>query len=185
MSRPRTKFAPYIEALKAISTRTGSPLPSLVLSFAILHEFTAIAPLAGFFLGARTLGVGDRIVQQVAQPLSDPDSVYGNLAREKCRQWVDEGGKWAQRVGTRYGVFGFEKQSKNDRTRAGQEDAVIVDGALSSRLAGDAANAILAYGLTKALLPVRIGLSLYFAPAFSRGVVEPLRLTLLRVFRRS
>ncbi|KAK7691332.1 hypothetical protein QCA50_004726 [Cerrena zonata] len=184
MSRQRTRFAPYIEALKAVSTRTATPLPSLILSFAILHEVTAIAPVAGFFFGARALGVGDRIVEEVARPPSESGSVYRNWVRDKGREWVDEGGKWAQRVGTRYGVFGFEKHSREERTKAGQEDRVIVDGGLSSKLAGDAANAILAYGLTKALLPVRIGLSLYFAPAFSRGAVEPLRQILLRVFRR-
>lgn len=149
MSRQSTRFAPYIEALRTISTRTGSPLPSLILSFAILHEITAVAPVASFFFGARALGVGDRIVEEVARPPSNSGTVYGNWAREKGREWVDEGGKWAQRVGTRYGVFGFEKQSKEERTKAGQEDVVIVDGGLSSRLAGDAANAILAYGLTK------------------------------------
>ncbi|KAI0079809.1 hypothetical protein K474DRAFT_1658621 [Panus rudis PR-1116 ss-1] len=184
MPRPSSKFAPYVNALKVVSARTGSPLSSLIFSFGVLHELTAIVPLAGLFLGARALGVGDRIVESIARP---PDQVngtlYGNWAREKCREWVNEGGKWVQRVGTRYGIFGFEKRGE-DRTKAGQEEAVIVDGVLSARLAGDAANAILAYGLTKALLPVRIGLSLYLAPGFSRRVIEPLRLTVWKAFRR-
>ena len=149
MSRPTTKFAPYVEALKKVSARTKTPLPSLILSFAVLHEITAVAPVVGFFFGARALGVGDKIIEEVARPPSESGTEYGNWAREKGREWVDEGGKWVQRVGTRYGVFGFAKQGKEEITRAGKEDVVIVDGGLSSKLAGDAANAILAYGITK------------------------------------
>lgn len=66
-----------------------------------------------------------------------------------------EGEAWAERVGRRYGVFGFEK-----RVRGGgrDEEAAVSDntttserqgGAVSPKLAGDVANAIVAYGLTK------------------------------------
>lgn len=136
---PPSRFAPYRQALQAISQRTGTALPSLVVSFAVLHELTAMVPLVGFFFGARALGVGERVVQAVAS-----DDTPGGWAKEKCREWVDEGGLWAQRVGRRYGVFGYEKRVRGDDGQAQEPSSD-----LSARLAGDAANAILAYGLTK------------------------------------
>ena len=39
-------------------------------------------------------------------------------------------------------------------------------------------------GHNKALIPVRIGLSMYLAPAFSRGFVEPVRSRILGIWRR-
>ncbi|KAG2054085.1 hypothetical protein BDR06DRAFT_955671 [Suillus hirtellus] len=84
----------------------------------------------------------------------------------------DEDERWAGRIGRRYGIFGFEKNKVVDQTQTSE---------LSGKLAGDVANAVLAYGTVKALLPVRIGLSLYLSPMFSRTVVEPIRLGGLRL----
>ncbi|KAF8548995.1 hypothetical protein OG21DRAFT_1422053 [Imleria badia] len=162
----------YRDALAAISKRTGSPLPSLIVSFAVLHELTAIVPLVGIFYAARGLHVGERVVNQFTPNAGQP---AGWVACQ-LSQWVDEGEKWAHRVGRRYGVFGFEKGVPTNHG----------DGRhLSGKLAGDVANAVLAYGATKALLPVRIGLSLYLSPAFSRGIVEPIRRTIIRPFKRN
>ena len=128
-----SRFAPYRNALAAISTRTGSPLPSLIVSFAVLHELTAIVPLVGIFYAARGLHVGERVVNQVS---SQPTGwVAGQLS-----QWVDEGEKWAHRVGRRYGVFGFEKGMPADHDDRHH---------LSGQLAGDVANVVLAYAATK------------------------------------
>ncbi|EKM53598.1 uncharacterized protein PHACADRAFT_260033, partial [Phanerochaete carnosa HHB-10118-sp] len=176
-----SRFAVYRQALQAISARTGTALPSLVVSFGIVHEFTALVPTVGFFFGARALGVGERVVQAVA---AETEGEPG-WAKQKARVWLDEGGQWAQRVGRRYGVFGYEKRErgKDGDAAAGVQEPKETE--VATRLAGDAANAILAYGLTKALLPVRIGLSLYLAPAFARRVVDPIRLSIMRPFRRS
>ncbi|KIM82627.1 hypothetical protein PILCRDRAFT_468816 [Piloderma croceum F 1598] len=167
-------FGPYRDALKTVSIRTGTPLPSLAMSFAVLHELTAIVPLVGVFYGARALGVGERIVTAVVE--GDPDSALTSYrwVREKSKTWVDDGEHWAARVGKKYGVFGFEK---------GQSASSNVNG--KHHLVGDVANAVFAYGLTKALLPVRIGISLYLSPAFSRGIVEPIRTNIMRPFRRN
>lgn len=194
-SGKRRRFGPYRDALKAISTRTGTPLPSLVVSFALLHELTAVVPLVGIFYGARALGIGERVVNAVVEGESNsPIKEYGWI-REKCKTWVDEGESWAGRVGRRYGIFGFEKGQSVD----------LDPGDTISRhvLAGDVANAVFAYGATKAshilrnlldlilnlgeqaLLPVRIGVSLYLSPAFSRGIVEPFRTNIIRTFRRN
>ena len=106
----QTKFAPYKQALQSLSVRTGTPLPSLVVSFAVLHELTALLPLAGFFFGARALGLGERVVNAVQiGTISESDS-QDNWVKAKGREWLDEGSVWAQKVGRRYGVFGYEKR---------------------------------------------------------------------------
>ncbi|KAI0937758.1 hypothetical protein AcW1_003833 [Taiwanofungus camphoratus] len=188
-----SRFAPYRQALKAVAERTRTPLPSLVLSFAILHELTAIVPLMGFFFGARALGVGERIVSAFPEtskngemPVEDNilSDAHDGWVVEKSKQWWGEGSKWAERVGQRYGVFGFEKRggpiADMDTSRAN----TFAQASVSGKIAGDAANAIVAYWLTKALVPVRIGISLYLSPAFSRRLVEPIRISVLRALRR-
>ncbi|KAG1758836.1 hypothetical protein EDD22DRAFT_783372 [Suillus occidentalis] len=174
MSNSGRRFAPYRNALTAISGRTGAPLPSLIVSFAILHELTAIVPIVGIFYTARSLGAGERVVNAAAfdRGGSADDQSWVNI---QLRSWVDEGEHWAGRVGRRYGIFGFEKGEVVDQTQTSQ---------LSGKLAGDVANAVLAYGTVKALLPIRIGLSLYLSPMFSRAVVEPIRLGGLRLLGR-
>lgn len=198
-----SRFAPYRQALQAVAARTGAPLPSLVFSFAILHEATAIVPLFVIFLGARELGVGERVVSTVASTASEGED---NLLKQKSRQWVQEGELWAERVGRRYGVFGFEKgkgEVVSESYSLQESNALPARSTLPPKLAGDVANAIVAYGLTKvcilgpwllsyilildpsqALLPVRIGLSLYLTPWFSRRIVEPVRGGVMRMFRR-
>ncbi|KAJ7244131.1 hypothetical protein B0H12DRAFT_810091 [Mycena haematopus] len=155
-------LARYRDALAAVSARTGTPLSSLVVSFGVLHELTAIVPLVGIFYAARTLGVGERVV--AALPTENDSWVA-----QKCSTWVDDGQKWAARVGKRYGVFGFEKG---------------MDNLNSDRIVGDVANAVIAYAATKALLPVRIGAALYLSPAFSRAIIDPTRRGFVRVFRK-
>ncbi|KAJ3784887.1 hypothetical protein GGU10DRAFT_356469 [Lentinula aff. detonsa] len=177
-------FAPYRNALKALSARTGTPLSSLVLSFGILHELTAIVPLVGVFYGARAFGVGESIVATVITEDSSSgpsSSSYVGWARQKCRQWVYEGEGWAERVGRRYGFFGFEKGKKPDISLTTSEETTIY---VPGHLAGDIANAAVAYGVTKAMLPLRIGLSLYLAPTFSRRLIEPLRRGIVGLFRQ-
>jgi hypothetical protein len=120
--------------------RTGTPLSSLAVSFAVLHELTAIVPLVGVFYSARTLGIGERIVTAVIEDDSNSALTKYGWVREKCRTWVDEGENWAGRVGRRYGAFGFEK---------GQGTSGDVDGKHHHVLAGDVANAVFAYALTK------------------------------------
>ncbi|KIJ65938.1 hypothetical protein HYDPIDRAFT_174729 [Hydnomerulius pinastri MD-312] len=174
-ARPPSRFAPYRNALTALSARTGTPLSSLVVSFAVLHELTAIVPLVGIFFAARGLGVGERIVNQFTIDEHAQSNAPAGWMTSRVRQWVDEGEQWAGRVGRRYGIFGFDK---------GQPANQGVSHQLSGKLAGDVANAVLAYGAVKALLPIRIGLSLYLSPAFSRGLVDPIRRKVILPFRK-
>ncbi|KAF7428763.1 hypothetical protein PC9H_007995 [Pleurotus ostreatus] len=191
-----SRFAAYQSALKAISARTGTPLPSLIVSFGILHELTAILPIVGLFHASRSLGLGERMVNAMAsaghddnQP-SQPSKLDGSGERsegvswmvQKGQAWVDEGEKWAARVGRRYGMFGFEKRAKGDMSQTLYEED---SKAMKGHIAGDVANVVVAYAATKALLPLRIGASLYLSPAFSRRAVEPCRQWIIRSFRKS
>lgn len=126
----------YRNALAAISTRTGTPLSSLIVSFAVLHELTAIAPLVGVFYAARSLHVGERVVNQFTPDAGQPTE----WMTDQLSKWVDEGEKWTYRVGHRYGIFGFEKGTPPDHGESRH---------LSGQLAGDVANAVLAYAATK------------------------------------
>lgn len=169
MSTQRGRLAPYKAALEAISSRTRTPLSSLAVSFAILHELTAIAPLVSVFFLARTFGVGEHAVNFVRKEISEGERDNDAWLREKGRKWIDEGEQWTGRVGRRYGIFGYPKTIK------GSESEMNTTEQASNSVVGDVANAVFAYGVTKALLPARIGLSLYLAPVFSRTFVDPFR----------
>ncbi|KAH9485497.1 hypothetical protein JR316_0002405 [Psilocybe cubensis] len=176
-SETKARFAAYKKSLASMSARTGTPLPSLLLSFGILHELTAIVPLVGFFYGARTLGFGERVIAGVTSSQSDSSQL--SWAKQKMNIWVEEGDRWAARIGRRYGVFGYDKHAP------GVVDDIEEMRHSSGHIAGDVANAVFAYGATKALLPLRIGISVYFSPMFSRNIVEPIRKTVIRTFRRN
>ncbi|KAF8161317.1 hypothetical protein B0H34DRAFT_653254 [Crassisporium funariophilum] len=188
-SEPKGRFAAYRKTLAAISARTKTPLPSLILSFGILHELTAVVPLVGVFYGARALGVGERVVSAIIEDEQNSNSQAGgsaleyekdgfSWARRKMKSWVEEGDRWSIRIGRRYGVFGYEKRPP------GTVDDVEEMAGASGHIAGDVANAVFAYGVTKALLPLRIGASVYFSPMFSRTIIEPIRRTIIQPFRR-
>ncbi|KAG6902777.1 hypothetical protein C0995_011925 [Termitomyces sp. Mi166 len=130
-------WSTYKAALDALSARTRTPLPSLVLSFGVLHELTAIVPLVAVFYGSRTLGIGERLVAAIADN-SDTQDTLG--VGKVVRNWVEEGDAWAARIGRRYGVFGYEKQAP------GAAEAPDETSQLTSHLAGDVTNAIVAYG---------------------------------------
>jgi Hypothetical protein FLILHELTA len=138
------RFGTYKTALKAISARTGTPLPSLLFSFGVLHEITALVPLVGVFYGARSLGIGEVVINTIVQDNPALSGVReGDWFRRTLCRWVEEGDKWACRVGQRYGVFGFEKRT-SESVHGAAERLPLPD-----RIVGDVANAIVAYGVTK------------------------------------
>ena len=145
---PKSRFSAYADALKAISKRTGTPLPSLILSFGIVHELTALIPLVGVFYASRALGIGEAVVTNaVTDSSSSRSAVTGGeeswavrWGREKAREWVEEGDKWAERVGRRYNVFGYEKKAADSQNPVPEH---------GHRIVGDVANAVVAYGVTK------------------------------------
>ncbi|KZT03939.1 uncharacterized protein LAESUDRAFT_728640 [Laetiporus sulphureus 93-53] len=191
---PQSRFSPYRQALNTLAERTRTPISSLIVSFAVLHELTAILPFTGFFFLARTFDVGNRLFaafpEQAESVLESPDpasSAEVGWMVARGRESVVEGMRWAEHVGRRYGIFGFESSKNTDgaSVAVNAEDGRDVWGTwVSERAAGDFVNAVIAYGITKMMLPVRIGLSLYLSPAFSRRVVEPTRMTVVQMFRR-
>ena len=153
-SKP-SRFGPYKQALAALSQRTRTPLPSLVLSFGILHELTAIVPVAGFFFAARGFGVGEGIVGALApRPRAEGETGLAAQFREswvgeRFREWMVEGEARAERVGRRYGWFGYEKGSKLPALSLEEQAERHAEAVLTGRIAGDVANAVVAYALTK------------------------------------
>jgi hypothetical protein len=148
----------YRNALQALSTRTGAPLSSLIVSFGILHEVTAVVPLVAVFYGSRSLGIGEGIINAVLPKENDPNPP--SWPAGVVQNWVTEGEAWAARIGRRYGVFGFEKGQSgtvDDKHTPGPSQ-------LSSRLAGDVANAIVAYGVTKVYCRFRDQVLLWLIP---------------------
>ena len=151
-SQYKRRLNVYRQTLTAIAARTGTPLPSLVLSFGILHELTAVVPLVGIFYGSRALGIGERVVSAIAEDKmqNSTDNEIGihgesrlSWSKQKLKSWVEEGDRWAIRVGRRYGIFGYEKRIP------GTVDDIEEMAGVSGHIAGDVANAILAYGATK------------------------------------
>ena len=137
----------YKNALASLAARTGVPLPSLIVSFAIVHEVTAIVPLASIFFGAKYLGVGERLVGFVraethTETAPSDQSSATEWARRKVGTWIDEGEVWAEKVGRRYGVFGYLKTPKGVKFEP-------TEGERGPGVAGDVANAVVAYTATK------------------------------------
>ncbi|KAJ9126348.1 hypothetical protein QFC24_002082 [Naganishia onofrii] len=177
-----SKFAAYTTRLNALSARTGVSLPSLALSFGILHELSAIIPLLVLFFGFQAANVGATIVQWAGQVTEESEHDHGNLNwRVTVRDWLAEGERRVDKVARRYGLFGYEKGQKavlleeGGGVHAEEEAKQLARAAKGSKAAADVTNAVAAYVLVKALLPARIGVSLAFAPAFSRGVIDPTR----------
>lgn len=152
MSGSNGRFARYRQTLAAISARTGTPLPSLILSFGILHELTAVVPVVAIFYGAKTLGIGERVVSSIIEDTQANDfgveattasqsNAQLTWAKQKMKTWVEEGDRWAIRIGRRYGIFGYEKRAP------GTVDDV--EEMAKAHIAGDVANAVFAYGATK------------------------------------
>jgi hypothetical protein len=136
------------------------PLPTLVVSFGVLHELTAILPVVGLFYGLRSVGGGQAVVDRM---IAAERAVAGADART-VEGWLEEGERKAERVGRRYGLFGFPKTAKGgngqgaEGLRATAGDLALptttthATGSLplsGKDLAGDVANAVAAYMLTK------------------------------------
>lgn len=153
-----SKFAAYTTRLNALSARTGVSLPSLALSFGILHELSAIIPLLVLFFGFQAANVGATIVQWAGQVTEESEHDHGNLNwRVTVRDWLAEGERRVDKVARRYGLFGYEKGQKAVLLEEGsggvhaEEEAkqLLARAAKGSKAAADVTNAIAAYVLVK------------------------------------
>lgn len=137
------KLATYTPALARLSARTGVPLPSLLASFLVLHELTALVPLVVLFYLFSALGAGSAFLHwlhSIAKTATGEEVEEGPFASAAhvVRGWYDEGARRVERVGRRYGLFGFEKGSKADG-----------DGTVGREAAGAVADAVAAYVVVK------------------------------------
>ncbi|KAK0549983.1 Serine--tRNA ligase, mitochondrial [Tilletia horrida] len=182
-SKPPTRFQSSLAQIRALAQRHGSDPASLIASFMVLHELTALIPLLILFWLFELLGAGQSFLAWLegddgsAQQSADPDTQgWKNVVNG----WVQEGIKRAERVGRRYGLFGIEKGSKSSATQAHDEaDAALVSAPStqlqSGALVGSFANAVAAYACVKALIPLRLAASVALAPAFARYTIEPVK----------
>lgn len=159
--------------VRSIARKNGTDAPTMVASFLILHELTAIVPLVILFYAFGALGVGTAVLAWLLGDAEDKEDDQGSLMT-RFRAWARLKEERFERYCRKRGYLGFEKQ-----------DAETIDAAndlgKSSHLAGSFANMVAAYILVKALIPVRIGASVALAGPFSRSVLEPLK----RIVRRA
>src|SRR4030081_328378 len=100
LPRLPSRLKPYTAAIQRLSLRTGTPLTSLVISFGILHEVTALVPLVGIYWGAREFGLGN----QMATYLSLHKASQGDPQTEPGAESADTGlgGGWFNETLRRY-----------------------------------------------------------------------------------
>ncbi|TFK49416.1 hypothetical protein OE88DRAFT_1662988 [Heliocybe sulcata] len=64
------------------------------------------------------------------------------------------------------------------------DDNAEISGRFGLEGLGDLVRAIVAYSLRKAIAPIRISLSMYLSPAFSRRLSDPVSRSIIRLFTR-
>ncbi|WVQ83943.1 hypothetical protein IAT38_006087 [Cryptococcus sp. DSM 104549] len=171
----------YTPALSNLSERTGVPLTSLGVSFLVLHEITAALPLAAIYFLFASFGFGAGLVSWVSEVgHEEAAGEEGGLDfKGVVKGWYDEGYKRVDRVGKKYGILGYKKVVNEDGEGSAEDRTELVKQE-GSKAAERVADAIAAYVVVKATLPLRIGFSIAAAPAFARYTLVPLR----RLFSR-
>ena len=142
-----SRLSHYHVVLKAISLRTRTSLPSLITSFAILHEATAVLPVVGIYYGAKHYGLGEYCMSLIqsgeVNRVSTPSSSTP-MWKLKAQEWLEEGQDFMEKLGRRYDLWNVREAEANlsqDRPTAASLNA--------RKISGDIANAIFAYGVTK------------------------------------
>ncbi|WVQ68829.1 uncharacterized protein L199_007038 [Kwoniella botswanensis] len=196
--RPVSSKSPLIQryapSLHNLSVKTGVPLPSMILSFMVLHEITAILPIFLIYWLFSTLGVGLGMVGWIMDVGHQEGSTQAHIqegeegedesvVRRWIRDWYVEGENRIGKIGKRYGIFGYEKGVKDSKEGEEYTDGVLVQSGAGSGAATKVADAIAAYVVVKALLPLRIAASLGLSPTFARYTLVPLQ-NIFKRFRR-
>ena len=158
-----SRVSKYMPRLRDISSRTGTPIPLLVISFLVLHELTATVPLILFFFAFQAIGAGAGVVswieslrgtsraeRQTDGSEGEENSKAGWDWREEVGNWYEEGQKRVEKVGKRYGIFGYEKKTKTATEDEGVGDHEgEMSGVTGTKAAESVANAISAYVVVK------------------------------------
>lgn len=144
--RPAVSYR-YLPALTKISERTGTPIPSLVISFIILHELTAIIPVIFLFFLFQTLGTGAAVVEWYNTHLrkenhqTDVDKSGGRWkVGEMTDKWYSEACRKVEYVGKGYGILGYDKENEQ------REGSISTS---PERVSAQVTNAIAAYIVVK------------------------------------
>ncbi|PWN39783.1 seryl-tRNA synthetase [Ceraceosorus guamensis] len=170
-SQPASSIlARSIARVREAAARSGTDPGSMVISFLILHELSAIIPLLIIFWILAFFGAGKTVLDWLLPANAVEASVVedagpaSNGIRDRLRAWVDDGTRWAEKIGRKKGWFGFEKGS--EATGEGVDGAILV---------GGFANAVAAYAVVKAIVPLRIAACIWLAGPFARLTIEPLK----------
>lgn len=119
---------------------------TLIGSFLVLHEVTAVVPLFLGFWGLKSVGAGHTVADWASQH-REQDAA---LVQRTVGGWIDQGEQQAARIGRRYGLFGYQKESKEERQarkEAGQSTEPV-----TSSLSGDVACLVGSYLFVKVCL---------------------------------
>ncbi|GAA5998747.1 uncharacterized protein JCM10292_007203 [Rhodotorula paludigena] len=174
---------PYLARLRAQYPHADPP--ALVASFVVLHELTALVPLVALFALFHALGLGTGLVQWILEHSEDGrDEAAGTKDRggwrDTVRTWLREAEDKTERIGRRYGWFGWDKETaeqRKERREREKERGTTEDRLEDERLqvGGDVANLAAAYLVVKALIPLRILISLRLSPSLANLVVRRFR----------
>ncbi|GAA5931792.1 hypothetical protein JCM10213_005857 [Rhodosporidiobolus nylandii] len=170
-----SRLAPYLSQLR--QRYPNSDPTSLTLSFLLLHELTALVPLVVLFGAFTAAGVGGGIVRWT---LAETEPSHGGGWRGTVRSWLEEAEEKTERVGRRYGLFGWEKETaaergaRREREKAEREQGVVRR-ERELNVGGTVADMAAAYLVVKALLPLRILVSLRLSPWLANGAVGRVR----------
>lgn len=153
-SSKSTLLQRHIPGLAQLSQSTNVSLPSLALSFLLLHEITAVVPAIAFYYLFASLGAGAGLVSWLTELGHDESSKNNELEagwKHWIRDWYQEGVTRVDRIGRKYGVLGYEKQNaEKDGTAGPMQDLTIKT--TGAGAAEKVANAVAAYVLVKVSL---------------------------------
>lgn len=108
-ARKQSKTLAYLRDLR--ERNPNAEPASLIASFLLLHELTAIVPLLALFGVFKYAGIGDGLVKYVSETPSGASSDDNeqqreegavSAARAKLASWANEGAQSAERLGKRY-----------------------------------------------------------------------------------
>lgn len=174
-------FRRSLDSVRQAAKRSGTDPASMVVSFMVLHELTAILPLIAIFYILCALGTGASVMQwllDASHTQSGQESGMMASLRASLRDYIQEGMQRAERYGRKKGWFGFEKGSEIKDVEIDAQNKASPN---AEAIAGTFANAVAAYAITKALLPVRLAACVAFAGPFARWTIEPIK----RIIRRN
>lgn len=161
-----TLLSSFRARLTQLSASTGTDLASLTASFLLLHELTAIIPLVCFFYLFGFLGVGEEICRWLENVSAEEDISDKSVAvvkgpagtldwvQHKVAGYFEDGMTRGERYARRKGWWGFEKGSQDEMTTTINDGSDVATSTNEGRnkLAGQFANAVAAYVVTKVSL---------------------------------